>query len=605
MALRPTARRLAEATRHDFVIVGGGSAGCVLAHRLAKDHGAKVLLLENGHDDRRVWDWWKVHMPAALTYNLAGTKFNWDFWTVPQKHMDGRRLHEPRGRGLGGSSSLNAMAYVRGHALDFERWAGEIGEGGQQWDYRHVLPYFRKAQNHADGASRYRGEGGPLQVCRKRTGVVEPINQAFIDAGASAGYPRTEDQNGFMQEGFGWMDMTVMPNGERANTSNCYLRPLLDPKTEEEQKAHGRLDVTVRRTATRLLFDGSKVVGVETAPGNMFRPGKQGQGALQQHLAGEVILCAGAVGSPQLLMVSGVGEAAELEKHGIQVRHELKQVGKNLQDHLEYYIQYLSKQNCSLYPYAATFNKLPEPISRYAYRQPVRSALSGLEWLLGGTGVASSNHFEVGGFIRSKPGLTHPDIQYHFIPAIVTGQLEIHPEHGYQAHCGTMRPTSRGQIQLAGSSTFDAPLIDPNFLATHMDVEDMRAGVRHTVEILEQEVIKGPFSLKRFKPTEEDLDLADDKAVDAWVRQNSHSAYHLSCTCAMGSVVDAEGRVLGLEGLRVADASIMPSMTSGNLNAPTIMLAEKIADAIQGQQLPPEDTQPLWHQPENWQTAQR
>jgi choline dehydrogenase len=257
-------------------------------------------------------------------------------------------------------------------------------------------------------------------------------------------------------------------------------------------------------------------------------------------------------------------------------------------------------------PFAATFHKLPEPVCRYAYRKPIRSGLAGIEWLLGGTGVASSNHFEVGGFIRSKPGLTHPDLQYHFIPAIVTGQLEIHPEHGYQAHCGTMRPESRGEVRLTSADIFDAPLIDPNFLATKTDIEDMRAGVRHTVEILEQSVMKDSFALRRFKPTEEELDLSDDDAVDAWVRANSHSAYHLSCTCAMGTVVDASGRVIGLEGVRVADASIMPSMTSGNLNAPTIMLAEKIADAVRDVQLPPAPLEEaVWYQPPEWQLSQR
>jgi len=280
-------------------------------------------------------------------------------------------------------------------------------------------------------------------------------------------------------------------------------------------------------------------------------------------------------------------------------------VGKNLQDHLEFYIQYLSKVNCSLYPFAATFNKLPAPISRYAYRQPWRAGLAGIEWLVNGSGIASSNHFEVGGFIRSRSGLQHPDIQYHFIPAVVTGQLDILPEHGYQAHCGTMRPESRGTIELSSTDPFKTPLIDPNFLATENDVKDMRAGFRHTLEIMESSILRNDFMLRRYKPGM-DFDVANDDAVDAWVRQNSHSAYHLSCTCAMGKVVDSEGLVFGLDGLRVADASIMPSMTSGNLNAPTIMLAEKIADSIRGEQLLPDSLEvATWHMPDNWETCQR
>lgn len=595
MALRRAAATFAPAKpRYDYVIVGAGSAGCVLAHRLVK-RGASVLLLENGADSRRSWDWWKVDMPAALTFNIGSNKYNWDFWTVPQRHLDGRVMHQPRGRTLGGSSSINAMAYVRGHALDFERWAEEIGEGGETWSYRHVLPYYRRAQNHQEGEDAYRGVDGPLGVRRKYTPAVAEINAAFVEAGIQAGYPRTDDMNGFQQEGFGFMDMTVMPDGNRASAAAAYLRPLLKPQSSGDAEAASRLNVSTNRTAVRLLFEGQRAVGVETV-------GRWNSSDVVQHFAGEeVILCSGAVGSPGLLNLSGIGDAAELEALGIEVRHNLPEVGKNLQDHLEFYVQYLSEPP-SLYPYSATFSNLGA-LSPYAFRRPHYAVKTGIEWLLQGIGIGASNHFEVGGFIRSKPGVPHPDIQYHFIPAIVVGQLEILPKHGFQAHCGTMRPTSRGTVKLASADPNAMPLIDPNFLATQKDVEDQRAGFRHTVEILEQQAL-AKITKERYSPAP-DFDIEDDDAVDAWIRAHSHSGYHLSCTCAMGRVVDAQGRVFGLEGLRIADASIMPSMTSGNLNAPTIMLAEKIADAISGSQLPPSDDSVTWYQPSDWATAQR
>lgn len=583
--------RTALAKTHDYVVVGGGSAGCVVAHRIAKEHGASVLLLEAGQSNRGSWDSWKIQMPAALTFNLANDKYNWDFWTVPQKHMDGRRLHQPRGKVLGGSSALNAMAYVRGHALDFERWAEEIGDSS--WNYSHVLPYFKKAQKHDLGGDQYRGGDGPLLVGQRRNHYVLPINKAFVDAGTQAGYGRTDDPNGFRQEGFGPMDMTVGPNGIRSSTSETYLWPLLNPQTAEEQDAAKRLTVVTHARVNRLLFEGDRAIGIETVDKS---------GNVEQILAGkEVILTAGAVGSPKILMLSGIGDENNLKEHSIEVRHHLPGVGNNLQDHLEFYLQVLNAQPVSLYPYAATFGGFGN-LSRYLYRQPWNSLPQGIRWFLQGQGACATNHFEVGGFIRSAPGKPHPDIQYHFIAGAVVGQLDFLPEHAYQAHCGTLRPTSRGTVRLSSSDPHAAPLIDPNFLATQEDVEDQRQSFRLSWEILKQDAMK-PFHKNFFEPVE-DFDVDDDAAVDAWIRQHSHSGYHLSCTCAMGSVVDSHGRVMGLEGLRVADASIMPSMTSGNLNAPTIMLAEKIADQIRGEMLPPEKDAE-WYMPEDWETKQR
>lgn len=591
---------------YDYVIVGAGSAGAVVAHRLVKDAGAKVLLIENGSSHQGRWDWWKINMPAALTFNLANAKYNWDFYTVPQRHMDGRRLHQPRGRALGGSSSLNAMAYVRGHALDYERWAEEIGEGGHAWAYRSILPYYRKAQTHQEGESSYRGGSGPLSVTRRRTPAVAAINDAFIAAGEQAGYPRTEDMNGFQQEGFGQMDMTVTPDGKRASTWECYLRPLMYPKNSEDEAAGKRLKVITNQMAVRLICEGTKVVGVETIPSPKPKRGggfhSDSSGVVQRHFAREeVILSAGAVGSPQLLMTSGIGDAKELERLGLPVLLDQPAVGQNLQDHLEFYVQYLSRYPCSLYPWAATFPGLGV-LSKYAYRQPWRAIHAGVLWFMAGAGIGSSNHFEVGGFIRSRPGMRHPDLQYHFIPGIVTGQLDFLPEHGYQAHCGTMRPTSRGTVQLSSGNILDAPLIDPNFLSAEEDRIDMRAGLRLTVELMEQSALSD-FKLRRYAPA--DLDLDSDEAVDSWIRSSSHSGYHLSCTCAMGKVVDATGRVNGLEKLRIVDASIMPSMTSGNLNAPTIMMAEKIADDICGRDALPPAEDASWYVPSDYESLQR
>jgi len=538
----------------DYVIVGAGSAGCVLANRLSADPDIRVMLVEAGPRDRT----WKIHMPAALTYNLCDDRYNWFYHTEPQAHMDGRRMYWPRGRVLGGSSSLNAMVYVRGHALDYDRWAGDPALA--EWSYANVLPYFRKAETRAKGADAYRGGEGPLHVS---TGTSDnPLFDAFIEAGIQAGYPATDDMNGFQQEGFGRMDMTIH-QGRRWSAARAYLRPVL-----------GRPNLTVETGAltTRVLFDHGRAVGVE------YRRGGRMVRATAER---EVILAGGAINSPQLLMLSGVGPADHLRAHGLPVEADLAGVGQNLQDHLELYLQ----QACT------------RPITLYDVQRGLPMILTGLRWFLFRSGPAASAHLEAGGFIRRNDDVPHPDLQYHFLPSQVIDHGRVRPElHAYQAHVGPMRPTSIGHLALRSADPLDHPLIEPNYLATEGDREEMRDSVTLTREIFAQRAFD-PYRGEEVSPGP---DVQSDAEIDAFVRAKADSAYHPSCTCKMGSdpmsVVDGETRVHGLEALRVVDASIMPSIISGNLNAPTIMMAEKAADIILGK-APLEPSKAAVHQP--------
>ena len=546
----------------DYVIVGAGSAGAVLAHRLSEDPDTSVLLLEAGPPDWSVF----IHMPSAFAEPLKGRTFNWAYYSQPEPYMDDRRMYCPRGKTLGGSSAINGMAYIRGHARDYDRWARTNGMEG--WAFRHVLPYFKKAETHETFAGDpYHGDSGPLYVTRGERR--NPLHRAFIEAGQQAGYPYTDDMNGYRNEGFGPMDRTTR-KGVRSSTANTYLRPI---------KRRANLTVRTRVMTHRVLFEGTTATGVEVTYRGRTQPIRAGR---------EVLLCAGAINSPQLLQLSGVGAGDHLKSIGVPVVADLPGVGENLQDHLEVYVQHKCKQ----------------PITLYSATKPINKAMVGLQWLATQTGLGESNHFEAGGFIRSEAGIEHPNVQYHFMPVAVNYDgSDAADFHGYQAHVGPMRPESRGHVKARSNDPRQAPEILFNYNQTDHDRKEMRDSIRLTREILDQDAF-APYSEGELEPGP---DVQTDAELDAWIRQNGESAYHPSCTCPMGqddmAVVDSEGRVHGTEKLRVVDASIMPTIVSGNLNAPTIMLAEKIADQIRGTQLPPEDP-PIWIHPA-WQSQQR
>jgi choline dehydrogenase len=550
-------------TSFDYVIVGAGSAGCVLANRLTADGKRSVLLLEFGGSDRSIF----VQMPTALSIPMNMKRFNWFYHTQPEPALNGRRMHTPRGKVLGGSSSINGLVYIRGNPEDFNGWEAQ---GAAGWSYSDVLPYFRRAETRQEGGNIYRGGAGPLQT--RYGSLRNPLHAAWLAAAREAGYPSSDDVNGMQQEGFGRMDMTV-GEGRRSSAANAYLRPVLGREN---------LSMITRALVSRILFDGKRASGVE-----YLRGGKTHRVSANA----EVILCGGPINSPQLLKLSGVGPSAELREHQIDVVHELAGVGENLQDHLEFYFQVASK----------------EPVTLYSSISPWSRAWIGARWLLRKDGLGATNHFETCGFIRSRAGIPYPDIQYHFLPlAVAYDGSSLAQEHGFQAHVGPMRSKSRGWVRLASNNPREQPLIQFNYMSHAEDREEMRACVRLTREIF----LQPAFDRYRGREIQPGAEVQSDTDIDAFIRSKVESAYHPSCTCKMGAdtdpmaVVDAQTRVRGLERLRVVDSSIMPSITTGNLNAPTIMLAEKAADHILGVPSLPRETVPVYVAP-HWRSAQR
>ena len=523
----------------DYVIIGAGSAGCVLADRLTEDGRHSALLLEYGGSDRSIY----IQMPTALAIPMNMSRYNWGFQTEPEPALGGRRLQTNRGKVLGGSSSINGMVYVRGNPLDFERWRDE---GAAGWGYSDVLPYFKRAEQRAEGGDEYRGSSGKLQTSYGT--LRNPLHAAWLRAGEQAGYARSSDLNGRQQEGFGRLDMTV-GNGRRCSAANAYLRPAMRRKN---------LTVRAHALVTKIEFKGRQATGAR------YRLGGQQRSATARR---EVIVCAGAISSPQLLKASGVGPPGELRSFEIPVVHALAGVGENLQDHLEFYFQVACK----------------EPITLFSALNPLSRFLIGLRWLLRHDGLGASNHFETGGFIRSQAGVRFPNIQYHFLPMAVSYDgATLAKEHGYQAHVGPMRSRSRGWVRLRSARIEDHPCIFFNYMSQAEDWEEMRACVRLTRELFAQPA----FDRYRGRELQPGAEVQTDEQIDAFIRRHAETAYHPTGTCKMGAaddtsaVVDALGRVMGVERLRVVDSSIMPSITNGNLNAPTIMLAEKLADEI-------------------------
>jgi choline dehydrogenase len=543
-----------DGAKFDYVIVGAGSAGCVLANRLSEDPSVTVALLEaGGRNDSLL-----VRMPAGVGQLIANKGVsNWGFETVPQASLDGRRLYQPRGRGWGGSSAINGMIYVRGHARDYDHWR-QMGLGG--WGYGDVLPYFKRAQHHDDGADAWNGEGGPLCVSRGPPG--DPIYKAFIQAGRQAGYPVTRDFNGYQQEGVGPYHLTIR-DGERCSAALSYLAPIagVRPNLRVINNAH----------AGRVIVENKTALGVEFSAG----PGKPVQSVYAER---EVLLCGGAFQSPQLLLLSGIGPGDELMKLGVPILHDAPEVGRNLQDHLDVSVIY----------------EMTKPISMYSKTKGLKQPMIGLQYLFTKQGAGRTNHLHAGAFLKTRGELDRPDIQLHLVNAVMMDHARVKADRdGFTIHACQLRPESRGTVRLASRNPFDAPLIDPNYLASDVDRRTMRDAVRVVRHICQQDAL----NLYRGPEMRPGGAVRTDAEIDAWVRRTAETIYHPVGTVRMGvddrAPVDEALRVRGIDSLRVIDASVMPTLIGGNTNAPTIMIAEKLSDMIGGKPLLPRQDAPI------------
>jgi choline dehydrogenase len=529
---------------YDFIVVGGGSAGSALGNRLSADPSNSVLVLEAGRPDY-IWDVF-IHMPAALAFPIGSRFYDWKYESEPEPFMHDRRVYHARGKVLGGSSSINGMIFQRGNPLDYERWGADPGM--ESWDYAHCLPYFKRMERSlaADRADEFRGHAGPLVL--ERGPATSPLFGAFFEAALQAGYKLTEDVNGVRQEGFAPFDRNIH-NGRRLSAARAYLHPV---------KARPNLDIECRAFVTRILFDGTRAVGVEYTRG----------AASKRVYAGQVVLCGGAINSPQLLQLSGVGNAGELQALDIDVVHDLPGVGEHLQDHLEVYVQYACKQPVSVAPYM-----------KWRWRPWV-----GLRWLLLRTGPGATNHFEAGGFARSNDDVEYPNLMFHFLPiAIRYDGSAPASDHGYQVHIGPMYSDARGTVKITSTDPRVHPALRFNYLSTDQDRREWVEAIHVARDILTQPAFD-PFNAGELSPGP---GVSTDEEILDWVASDGETALHPSCTCRMGtdemSVVDPlTMRVRGLEGLSVVDASVMPYVTNGNIYAPVMMLAEKAADLLLG-----------------------
>ncbi|MDG4908682.1 choline dehydrogenase [Mesorhizobium sp. WSM4898] len=546
----------------DFVIIGSGSAGSAMAYRLSEDGKHSVIVIEFGGTDMGPL----IQMPSALSIPLNMSLYDWGFASEPEPHLGGRVLATPRGKVIGGSSSINGMVYVRGHARDFDHWA-EQGAAG--WGFADVLPYFKRMEDSDGGEDGWRGQGGPLHV--QRGTRKNPLYGAFLEAGRQAGFELTDDYNGSKQEGFGAMEQTIW-RGRRWSAANAYLKPALKRKNVSLLKGFAR----------RVVIENQRAVGVEIEAHKQIQVVKARR---------EVIVAASSINSPKILMLSGIGPGAHLQENGIEVIADRQGVGRNLQDHLELYIQ----------------QEATRPITLNSVLNPFSKAMIGVQWLFFKTGLGATNHFEAAAFVRSQAGVDYPDIQYHFIPAAVRYDGKAAAKsHGFQAHVGPMRSKSRGSVSLRSPDPKAKPVIRFNYMSHPDDWSEFRHCIRLTREIFGQKAFDG-FRGKEISPG---AHVRTDDELDAFIRDHAESAYHPCGTCRMGraddltSVVDPECRVIGVEGLRVADSSIFPRVTNGNLNAPSIMTGEKASDHILGRTpLAPSNQEP-WINP-RWQVADR